>query len=314
MKRPGDLAARVGVAAVGAPVVLGALWAGGWLLGGVIALAAAIGAVEFYRMAEARGERPFVVLGTVAAAAFPLLATAWPTVGRFGAPAVGTLLALAGWSMAAAIFRRWPEGKPSAAVASTLTGVIYVGLPLAFVPILRALPEIVLGASGALGEVVGGAVQSGWRLAGSDLAPMTAMSLILLPLLTTWAGDSSAYFVGHAIGRRKLAPEVSPGKTIEGSLGGLAGAVGAAVLITVWWIEPHPTIELSLPTAAWIGAVIGVATQVGDLAESLLKREAGVKDSGTIFPGHGGMLDRLDALLWAFPTTWFLLWTHGVIR
>lgn len=298
MKAPGDLAARVGVAVVGIPVVFGALWAGGWWLGGILAVAAAIGAREFHAMLEATGARPFRLLGAGFAASTVLVATVHPSLHDAGEPMIALLVGATLVTAGMAVFRRWPDGRPASAIAGTLAGVLYVGVPLAFVPVLRATPEALLLDVGLPGS--------------GSVGAMTAMSLVLLPLLTTWAGDSAAYFTGHAVGRRKLAPKVSPGKTIEGSLGGLVGATGAAVLVTMWWINPHPVIELPLPVAAGIGAAIGVATQLGDLVESLLKREAGIKDSGAIFPGHGGMLDRLDALLFAFPVAWLLLSLAGV--
>jgi phosphatidate cytidylyltransferase len=288
-----DLGRRVGVALVGIPAVLGAIYVGGWVLGVVVALAAASAVGEFYGLAKARGARPYVGPGVLATVATVLVATAQPTFEEFAPLAAGILLFLALLCLASGIWLRWPEGEPLAAVAVTLTGVVYVGFTLAFVPLLRWLPSTAPGA-----------------LTGD---PLAATAFVLLPLLATWVGDSAAYFAGSAWGRRKVAPAASPGKTVVGSLAGLLGSTVAAMLVAAWALSDLPFLRVSVFTAAWIGALLGVATQVGDLAESVLKREAGVKDSGSLLPGHGGFLDRLDSLFFAFPTTWALLLLAGVL-
>ena len=126
-------------------------------------------------------------------------------------------------------------------------------------------------------------------------------ALVLFLLVLIWAADTGAYFSGRAFGRHKLAPRVSPGKTWAGAVGGMATALAAAGL-GVWWFERTGVDALGL---ILLGAVVAVISIVGDLSMSLFKRQAGVKDSGVIFPGHGGVLDRLDSLLAAAP--WFLL-------
>ena len=294
MKAPGDLAARTAVAVVGIPAVIGAIWGGGWWLGALMGWAAWVGVGEFCTMLEAKGGRPFRIAGGIAAVLCVATTTIHTTFHEAAGVLVGVLVVSTFGVMTAAMRWRWPEGEPTRAVTGTLAGVLYVGLPLSFVPVLRAMPERALGPADLLAT-------------GPTLPAFTAMSAVLLPLIVTWVGDASAYFTGHAIGRHKLAPTISPGKTIEGSIGGLIGAVAASVLIAGAWIDPHPAMTVSPALAAGLGLALGVATQLGDLVESLLKREAGVKDSGTIFPGHGGMLDRLDALLWAFPVTWVVL-------
>ena len=120
--------------------------------------------------------------------------------------------------------------------------------------------------------------------------------LVFMVLLMTMVCDSTAYFSGTYWGRHRLYPAVSPKKSIEGALGGICGSVIAA-LVSKWIYVP----EFSVVTVLGFGVVIGVFAQVGDLFESLLKRSARIKDSGQLFPGHGGMLDRLDSLLFAFP-------------
>jgi phosphatidate cytidylyltransferase len=122
----------------------------------------------------------------------------------------------------------------------------------------------------------------------------------LTVILCTWIGDSAAYLVGRSLGSQQLAPALSPHKTVEGAAGGLLAALATGSLIFAW----------SGLGSWWIGAVagagIGIAGQLGDLGESFLKRQAGVKDSGAVIPGHGGILDRIDALLFAFPVGYLL--------
>lgn len=134
---------------------------------------------------------------------------------------------------------------------------------------------------------------------------------IFLVLLVIMAGDSSAYFTGISLGRRKLYPAISPNKSVEGAIGGLAGSLAGAFLARVWFFP-----ELPVSGVLFFGLLVGIVGQVGDLFESMLKRSFGVKDSGTIIPGHGGILDRLDSLLFAFPLAYYYaLWAlDRVIR
>jgi phosphatidate cytidylyltransferase len=119
---------------------------------------------------------------------------------------------------------------------------------------------------------------------------------VLLGILAVAAGDTMAYFTGRAIGRRKLAPAISPNKTVEGAIGGLLGSVGCAALYAHGFLPGVPA-----GYAAAAGAAVGIFGQAGDLFVSLVKRAAGVKDSGTLLPGHGGILDRADGILGAGP-------------
>jgi phosphatidate cytidylyltransferase len=122
---------------------------------------------------------------------------------------------------------------------------------------------------------------------------------VLMLLAMTWLNDTAAYFVGHWWGRRKLAPQVSPGKTREGFLGGIAGSLIGFVIVWLLFGKPLP-----LGAGLVMAASVGLVAPVGDLAESLLKRGFGAKDSGHIILGHGGLLDRIDALLFAAPVVY----------
>lgn len=289
--KPGELSRRVAVAGVGIPAILAALYFGGWVLGAMFALFAAVGASEFYRLVEARGGRPFSAVGVLLATALVLLATATPRFDEVAGPSLALLLFSALMMLGLSVWRRWPRSHPLDDTASTLLGALYTGGALAFVPLLHALPATL------------GIATDPWR----------ASAFVLLPLLTTWAGDSAAYFVGSAVGRTRLAPHASPGKSVEGAMAGLVGSVAAAALLAWWGPSRFGAYALSLPVALALGAVLGAGAQVGDLAESVLKRDAGVKDSGSLLPGHGGALDRLDSLLFAFPLAWLLLMLPGVL-
>jgi phosphatidate cytidylyltransferase len=122
--------------------------------------------------------------------------------------------------------------------------------------------------------------------------------------LIVMLSDTSAYFVGSAIGKHRLYPAISPKKSVEGAIGGLIGGIAGALLAKFFWFP-----ELSWLLGAGIGLTLGAIGQIGDLFESMLKRSYGVKDSGRIIPGHGGLLDRLDSLIFAFPPAYYLvLW------
>ncbi len=277
---------RVLFAVVAIPIVAAAVFFGDWALAGLLAIAAAIGCWEYFGIARAAGQLPIRAVGIALAAAIPLslharaLGVAGPTL-TTGALALVIICA-------AAIWLRAPSERPTSAVASTLFGALYTGGLLAFGYALRYHDYV-------LGQVD--------RRAGG--------ALLLLPLLLTWTSDTGAYAVGRAIGRRKLAPGVSPGKTIEGALGGLALCIVVAILYAHYVLVPWAHLAMLPGSAAIFGAVVSIATQLGDLFESLIKRDSGVKDSSHLIPGHGGVLDRIDGLLFALPVAYWLL---GVLR
>jgi phosphatidate cytidylyltransferase len=177
-----------------------------------------------------------------------------------------------------------PASEVLPATASSFFGVVYIAFPLATLPLIATLEN--------------------------------GRSLILFLLLVVWTGDIAALYTGRAIGRHKLAPKLSPGKTWEGSAGSVAGSLIIAALLffglqhvdrlpqLLHPLEIHP---LDGPLWYWLllAALLNVAAQLGDLLESAIKRGAGVKDSGRLLPGHGGVLDRIDALLLAAPVLWY---------
>ncbi len=274
----GELAKRVIVSVVAIPLVLGAVYIGGGALGGALGIVSALAAWELYRMAEAGGTRPLAV-GIGLAAALPLAVQAWYE-GIFAVPlSVMAVIMIA--LVVLAIWQRGVDGRPLAAVSVTVFGVLYTAGALSFAYGLR---------------------YHRWTV---DAAAGTA--LLLFPMVLTWASDIGAYFVGRAIGRHKLIPSVSPGKTVEGSIGGLAATVLVAWLYVAFVLRPVAHLSLTPLAIIFFGLVISAAAQLGDLAESLFKREAGVKDSSKLIPGHGGVLDRIDSLLFVLPVAFLLL-------
>jgi phosphatidate cytidylyltransferase len=151
-----------------------------------------------------------------------------------------------------------------------------------------------------------GAVFAGWMPAHlaliRDLRPH-GEALLAMTFVSVWCMDTAAYTVGKTMGRHALAPVLSPKKTWEGAVGGFAAALGVCAAFSHWGLKD----SLPLPLALGVGAVIGVTGQLSDLAESLVKRDAGVKDSGALLPGHGGVFDRFDSYILCAPAVYYLL-------
>jgi phosphatidate cytidylyltransferase len=265
-------------AAVLVPVLLGVVLLGGVWLAVAVALATAIAAVEVFRLLRAAGWPSLPILGTVLALAVVLDAAA--SYAPDGPPALipegsGLLLGAIGLILAAVGAFSRPDPRDGFATwVGTVFGAVYVAL-LAFVLRLgAAAPEI---PPGAILEPLG-----------------AARAWILLLVGGVWSFDTGAYLVGRRLGRRRFLAHISPAKTVEGVVGGLVAAtVISAVLLVLVGREPIGALLL--------GPLVGGAAQAGDLAESLLKRAAGAKDSGRLIPGHGGMLDRIDSFLFAAP-------------
>lgn len=268
-----ELGLRVASSLVAAPIALGAIWVGGAPLATLAALLAALGAAEFYRLARAGGSSPLGPLGVVLAALLPIVVHAHLLGVVVAAPAWGVLTGLL--VLASAIWVRGVQGQPLAATAITVFGVLYTSASLAYVYGLRYHPYAVGETAGAL--------------------------LVIVPVVLTWASDVGAYVTGRLIGGRKLIPSVSPGKTVAGAVGALVTTVAAAWVLTRWVLVPYAQLGFSPTGLVLVGVLVSLTAQVGDLAESLLKREAGVKDSGTLLPGHGGVLDRMDSIYFVLP-------------
>jgi phosphatidate cytidylyltransferase len=237
-----------------------------------------VGLYEFYRMFKNSGYHPQTAVGMLAGAVvvsgFYIGAVSDHRVAEIAyvfAPDVMVALAF----VVALLFRLFSERDSNGAmvdVALTFTGVIYVAWLSAYVVLLRA-----------------------WNAGGAD-----GRHLVFFLFLVTWATDSGAYYIGSSLGRHKLYRKISPKKSVEGAVGGLVFAVLMAVACKYWFCT-----ELHIHDALVLGGIMGVVGQVGDLAESMIKRSARIKDSGGIFPGHGGYLDRVDSMLLNAPALYY---------
>jgi phosphatidate cytidylyltransferase len=256
------LLSRVVVAAVGLPVVLGIVYLGGWWLFALAALIAMLALHEYALLI--RSLRP-VILAAYAGALLSLL----------GARLGGLEWTVAGFlsTIVLAFFLHWiAETRQSATVsiAATVLGAGWIGLCLGHLLLLRAIP------------------------ADGRLATFAV-------LLAVWSGDIGAFFAGRMIGRHKLAPMLSPGKTWEGFL------FGTAASIFVAFVALYKQHYLSIGQSVLLGLVIAIVGPIGDLFESALKRDMHVKDSGRLLAAHGGVLDRIDSLLFAVVASYYLL-------
>lgn len=284
-----NLVQRISFAVVAIPVALGIVWLGGWALALLISLVALLGTRELYNLARQRGVEPLWLTGSIIAAAVPVFVQA--TLATDGDPlwtGVGVLFALPLASITVlvlALLRRGVEQRPLAAVAVTLFGVLYAALLPAFLLLIRA-----------------GVPERSWQ----------GVALVFFPLTITWICDTAAMFGGRAWGRNKLAPAISPGKTREGGLAGLLGGMLTAGVFALW-VFPPLGVQLNPVSALAIGFLLSVIGQLGDLVESLFKREAGLKDSSHLIPGHGGVLDRFDSLYFVIPIAALAYGILGVI-
>ena len=280
------------------PVVAAAIALGGVGIGIIAVLLALVAARETERLLSLAG-RPVIRHGVVAGAAVLVMAAAVPAIlgsHLLGRPAAAldlaarvkaidgvSLVGVVAVGLAVAAFARRDPAAGFAAWSATLFGALYVGL-LGAVAILATL----------------------WTdLPSFERVILPERRWILVLVAGVWSFDTGAYLVGRAIGRRPFLPWISPKKTVEGVLGGLAAATAAVALVLVATSD-------NLREALVLGPLLGAAAQAGDLAGSLLKRAAGVKDSGSLLPGHGGILDRIDSILFAAPVlaAWVAL-VHG---
>lgn len=267
-----DLVPRLIGAGIAIPLLLALLFfAPNWAVGLTLSVAAGIGAWEYLTMTGVRATPSLFAVG-VAGPILTLLAAYWfpDTHAAYG---VGSLSVI-GMMMGCLQLGDNPQ-LAGRSIALSLSSFAYVTLLFGGLVLLSRGPTP--------GEVWGG--QAGW---------------ILFAMFIIFAGDTGAYFTGRLIGRHKLAPKVSPGKTIEGAVGGLVCSIGGG-FAAVSLLSPHYLPEISPAHICLFAVPSALLGQVGDLCESLIKRSAGAKDSGRIIYGHGGILDRLDALMFAAP-------------
>ena len=266
------LGLRVASGVLFVPLLILLARAGGYAFLGLIALEVVLGLLEFYRMMRGKGLHPYPLLGLLFG-----LGVVWkayrPHQGQSDLLLTGAVL------LTLALGLRRPELKGRVeGMAVTLFGVLYVGWLSAHLVLLRELP---------------------WR-AGTPYADGAGYAL--LAFFLTWSCDTAAYAVGRVLGRTRPWTRISPRKSVEGAVGGLLGAVVAGFVARAWF-APY----LTARDAAVLGLLAGLFAQVGDLVESMLKRDARHGDSSDIIPGHGGILDRFDSLYFAAPLVFFYL-------
>jgi len=272
------LTALVLIAAVLALVFFGKLW----MLTLFAAIIAELAAYEYLQLAavgaETHGAKlriPFWWMAAATAIAFVVTLPNFPVEDQLPVLSALTLVLFAWNAFRSPLIQILPD------TAQGLFGLIYIAYPLTLIPLL-------------------------WS---KENGP----TLVLFLMLSVWVGDTAALYVGRAFGKRKLAPRLSPGKTWAGSIASIAGSVLIALALaeTANALTARGNMLLHISEPLWqtlvLAAILNIAAQLGDLLESAIKRGAGVKDSGTMLPGHGGVLDRIDALLLAAPILWYAL-------
>ena len=262
------LGSRLLVVLILLPLVIGVVYLGGWWLFALGLVGGLVALHELYTMC--RELRP-LVLGGYLGFVLAMLGL------QLGGPTwmLGGILST--FVFAFAVFGM-SEARPSAtaSVGVTVFAVVWIGAGIGCLILIRDIPE-----------------HGFWA--------------VMTVLFTVFAADTGAYFVGRAFGRHKLAPAISPGKSWEGFVGGVAAAILVAFLV----LYRDRNDFLSVPEALTLGAVVALAAALGDLFESAVKRDLQVKDSGRLLGGHGGVLDRLDSLLWAGPAAFYLILAFG---
>ncbi len=291
-----DLVLRLGTAAVLVPGVLWLIAAGpGFVLIAVVAIVL-LGIREFYHLIEAKGAHPLWSFGLAAGAALPVVAYLG---NEYHATILMTAVLLA---VMVAQVGKAQITEALASISGTFFGVFYVGWLLTHAVTLRNFQRV---------------VESKWGSeAGSLFDPDAGAFLLIFTLTAVVLCDAGAYFAGRAWGKRKLAPKISPGKTVEGALGGIAAGTVAALVCKGVFDLFWPDLSRGLPwaLAAPIAFVLATAGMIGDLVESLLKRDAAQKDAGSLLPGMGGVLDRIDSALLAIPVMYYLMLATTYLR
>src|SRR6478735_7509816 len=267
---------RVTFAAVAIPAAIGIVWQGGLLLAALVAVVAVLGMREIYRFARQGGLRPLGGIGFPAAIAIPF--GAWAVVGPtaldptlfFTVAPIGLLVL-----MTAALASRRADQHPLGSVAVTGFGIVYTAVLPSFLLVIRHA--------------------QGW-----GERSWAGVWAAFFPLVIVWSCDTAAMFAGKLIGGPKFAPVVSPGKTWAGTIAGVLVPIAIAPGYYAIAMRPFGVL-LELWQVIAIAAVLSIVGQLGDLVESLFKREAGFKDSSDVIPGHGGVLDRFDSLYFVLP-------------
>lgn len=288
-RRRSNLTLRLGTAAVLVPTVLYVIVTGGLVYLAVVVGIVLLGLREFYSLIESKGADPLVAPGMVAGAALPVVA-------YVGNEYHSTLLMTAVLlGVMVAQLRKAQISEALASISGTFFGVFYVGWLLSHAVVLRQFHDV---------------ARAKWGWAGaSDLHPDAGIFLMIFCLSAVVLSDAGAYFAGRAWGRRRLAPRISPGKTVEGAAGGVAtGALGGVTCKAVFdFFWPELSTAFGYGVGALLGVALAIVAMIGDLVESLLKRDAAQKDAGDLLPGMGGVLDRVDSSLLGIPLMYYAM-------
>lgn len=256
---------RVVSGLIGAPILVGLIWLGYWPFAAAVIVLSLVALLEYYAPWPNKNIFPVTWLGVLFGLTFPVLVAAGleQLIMVFMAALVASVLI---WQIFSA--RRSRAGIDAGV---TVLGSLYAGLFPSFLILTYRLPS--------------------------------GRNIILAAIVCVWACDMAAFFLGKAIGKHKLAPEISPHKTIEGAVAGAIAALTSGVFFAaIGW--------LTWPKGIILGLTVALMAQLGDIVASMLKREVGIKDFGRVIPGHGGVLDRFDGLFFAAPFIYFLFYLY----
>lgn len=295
--QPSNLAQRLITAGILIPPVLWVCYTGGIPYVALTLFLAVLGVNEFYDLIGAKGANPQRLLGTLAVGALPIV---FYIGDPFWATSLMTTVLL---TLMILQLLKQEIREAIASVSATFFGVFYVGWLLAHAVSVRHVQSDLVRRYGEVAAV--------------DIHPDVGFFFMILCLAAAVLCDSGAYFVGRAYGRRPLAPAISPNKTVEGALGGILVGAGGAVAVKLFFdfvVPGELSADLTVPAALLFGAVLAAVGILGDLVESLLKRDADLKDAGSLLPGVGGILDRADSALLVIPVTYYLLLAYYYVR
>jgi phosphatidate cytidylyltransferase len=272
LRKPDSIAKRVFASIIFIPCLIIIARRGGYYYLALIDIMILIGLWEFYKMMEAKGLRPYKTMGILSG-----LALSWYVFFQQGVYA-NLLLSVIFIGIMVLELTRKDKGLAVYHISVTVFGVFYIAWLGSHLILLRELPH----------------------LKGLDYS--LGFSFVIIVFVMTWCYDAGAYFIGSWLGRHQILPSVSPGKTLEGAIGGVLCSI-IGILVARATIAPYVT-SLQAVGLAVASSIVG---QLGDLSESMIKRDAKIKDSSKTIPGHGGILDRFDSLLFTAPLIYYLL-------
>jgi len=284
-----NLQLRLLTAAVLIPVVTYVIFRGGYWVLATVVVVTAMGLSEFYQLIEAKGAHPLRGFGIIAGASLPVVAfvgSEYHTTILMSVVLLGVMVAQLGKARIA---------DSLASISGTFFGIFYVGWLLSHAVVLRDFHRVVEGKWG--------------EAAVAGMLPEVGIFYLFFSIAIVIAGDAGAYFAGRAYGRHKLAPRISPAKTVEGAIGAVIAGIGVAFACKAVFeiLIPGITAPISWVVCGVLAVILASVGIIGDLVESLLKRDAAVKDTGALLPGTGGILDRIDSSLLAIPVMYYLM-------